>query len=432
MALASAVLLLPTTIAAFAATTNNGSESWTVPNWDYTTQANLLGPYLYWKLDETGATVASQTAADASGNGRTGQYNGNLVPNVSATYFTRGITGALDHRHPEQRRDAEQRQLLHQHGLDHADQRAGRRHGHHLVQGAHDVQHGGKLAGFEKPRVGVAAPSTGTYDRHALHGRQRQVWFGVYNGGVRDPRLDGDSTTATGTWPSAPSGPAGTRLYIDGVLNASNGNTAAEATTGWWRAGCGNLAGWGGAWGGRNNPTTDSTVPPEPAVPGLARRDHRLQLRDVRRQDPVPLLGPLSRGLSGSGMTVRRGNQRSVFRVWADVPSAGTLAATSVRFTCPLPVHDPAPTDRKRSTTVKPDIHPSTSTRRSPAPAATRSPRAAPRKSGTIHADVCSACHPFYTGKQKILDTGGRVARFEERFGKQLPRTQQTRQGRRT
>ena len=51
--------------------------------------ANLLGPYLYWKLDdETGATVASQTAADASGNGRTGQYNGNLVPNVSATYFT--------------------------------------------------------------------------------------------------------------------------------------------------------------------------------------------------------------------------------------------------------------------------------------------------------------------------------------------------------
>jgi len=39
-------------------------------------------------------------------------------------------------------------------------------------------------------------------------------------------------------------------------------------------------------------------------------------------------------------------------------------------------------------------------------------------KSPTLHADVCSACHPFYTGKQKILDTGGRVARFERRFGK--------------
>ena len=36
----------------------------------------------------------------------------------------------------------------------------------------------------------------------------------------------------------------------------------------------------------------------------------------------------------------------------------------------------------------------------------------------TIHADVCSQCHPFYTGKQKILDTGGRVARFEARYGK--------------
>jgi large subunit ribosomal protein L31 len=40
-------------------------------------------------------------------------------------------------------------------------------------------------------------------------------------------------------------------------------------------------------------------------------------------------------------------------------------------------------------------------------------------KNGQIHADVCSNCHPFYTGKQKILDTGGRVARFERRFGKQ-------------
>ncbi|MBU6213572.1 MAG: 50S ribosomal protein L31 [Actinomycetales bacterium] len=39
-------------------------------------------------------------------------------------------------------------------------------------------------------------------------------------------------------------------------------------------------------------------------------------------------------------------------------------------------------------------------------------------KSGSIHAEVCSNCHPFYTGKQKILDTGGRVAKFEKRFGK--------------
>ncbi|TDC75341.1 50S ribosomal protein L31 [Streptomyces hainanensis] len=37
---------------------------------------------------------------------------------------------------------------------------------------------------------------------------------------------------------------------------------------------------------------------------------------------------------------------------------------------------------------------------------------------GTIRSDICSECHPFYTGKQKIMDTGGRVARFEARFGK--------------
>ena len=34
-----------------------------------------------------------------------------------------------------------------------------------------------------------------------------------------------------------------------------------------------------------------------------------------------------------------------------------------------------------------------------------------------IHIDVCSACHPFYTGKQKILDSRGRVERFRRRFG---------------
>ena len=70
---------------------------------------------------------------------------------------------------------------------------------------------------------------------------------------------------------------------------------------------------------------------------------------------------------------------------------------------------------------MKPDIHPAyvetlvtctcgnTFTTRSTAP------------NGVIHADVCSACHPFYTGKQKILDTGGRVARFEKRYAAKKP-----------
>ncbi|PID42557.1 MAG: 50S ribosomal protein L31 [Gammaproteobacteria bacterium] len=37
-----------------------------------------------------------------------------------------------------------------------------------------------------------------------------------------------------------------------------------------------------------------------------------------------------------------------------------------------------------------------------------------------LHLDVCSACHPFYTGKQKVMDTGGRIDKFNKRFGGRL------------
>lgn len=33
-----------------------------------------------------------------------------------------------------------------------------------------------------------------------------------------------------------------------------------------------------------------------------------------------------------------------------------------------------------------------------------------------IHVDICSACHPFYTGKQKLVDTAGRVERFRRKY----------------
>ena len=35
----------------------------------------------------------------------------------------------------------------------------------------------------------------------------------------------------------------------------------------------------------------------------------------------------------------------------------------------------------------------------------------------TIHVEICSACHPFYTGKQKMLDSAGRVERFNKKYG---------------
>jgi large subunit ribosomal protein L31 len=35
-----------------------------------------------------------------------------------------------------------------------------------------------------------------------------------------------------------------------------------------------------------------------------------------------------------------------------------------------------------------------------------------------LHVELCSQCHPFYTGKQKLVDTGGRVERFQRRYAK--------------
>jgi len=36
-----------------------------------------------------------------------------------------------------------------------------------------------------------------------------------------------------------------------------------------------------------------------------------------------------------------------------------------------------------------------------------------------LHLEICSACHPFFTGRQKLIDTEGRVERFTKRFGAQ-------------
>jgi len=35
-----------------------------------------------------------------------------------------------------------------------------------------------------------------------------------------------------------------------------------------------------------------------------------------------------------------------------------------------------------------------------------------------IHAEICSVCHPFFTGKQKYIDTAGRIERFKKKYGK--------------
>ncbi len=37
---------------------------------------------------------------------------------------------------------------------------------------------------------------------------------------------------------------------------------------------------------------------------------------------------------------------------------------------------------------------------------------------GDLHVEICSACHPFFTGKQKVLDTAGRIERFRRKYAK--------------
>ncbi|WP_018151086.1 50S ribosomal protein L31 [Leeia oryzae] len=37
--------------------------------------------------------------------------------------------------------------------------------------------------------------------------------------------------------------------------------------------------------------------------------------------------------------------------------------------------------------------------------------------SKNLHIEVCSQCHPFYTGKQKVMDTAGRIEKFKNKYG---------------
>ncbi len=39
------------------------------------------------------------------------------------------------------------------------------------------------------------------------------------------------------------------------------------------------------------------------------------------------------------------------------------------------------------------------------------------KKGGEIKVEICSKCHPFFTGKQKLVDAGGRVDKFKKRYG---------------
>ena len=242
---------VPTSAAAFTAITTSSTDSWAIPNWSYTTEVNALGPYLYWKLDETGN---AGTASDSSGNTRTGTYspNGNAFTDLADGALVtdtpdRAVTlnNANSCIHTTSTNDISAPQIFTVIAWFRAPS---------------TYTGGGKMLGFERPRTGVSAPTAGAYDRHLYMDGQGRVWFGVYNGA--HVSLNSAAGLNNDAWHMAvgTQGSAGMRLYIDGVQVGTNANTVAETQDGWWRAGCGNLAGWGDQWGGGNDPGTDSAT----------------------------------------------------------------------------------------------------------------------------------------------------------------------------
>ena len=63
---------------------------------------------------------------------------------------------------------------------------------------------------------------------------------------------------------------------------------------------------------------------------------------------------------------------------------------------------------------MKPDIHPNYKT--STVHCACGNTFQTRSTSDNIHVEVCSACHPYFTGKQKLMDTAGRIERFRQRY----------------
>ena len=68
-----------------------------------------------------------------------------------------------------------------------------------------------------------------------------------------------------------------------------------------------------------------------------------------------------------------------------------------------------------RSTTVKPNLHPKYHTIE--VVCACGNKFQTRTTAATIHVEVCNACHPYYTGKQRLMDTAGRVDRFRRKYG---------------
>jgi signal peptidase I len=258
----SLALLLPTSQAAMSATTKNTTDTWSVPNYNYTTETNNLGPYLYWKLDDA---AASTTAIDTSGNGRTGTYNstwtkqivGPLVdqaPNLAVTATNAGAAGA----------NVSCVYTTSNTGIA----ATGPTVYSEIIWFKTVSTTGGKLIGYENTRNTVSDSSAGgQYDRMLYMDGAGKVWFAVWKTAAAvGLAISSPTALNDGNWHMAVatmSATTGMALYIDGVQVATNANTISETETkvGFWRVGCGNLNGWNTFWNGPNAPVAQTNYP---------------------------------------------------------------------------------------------------------------------------------------------------------------------------
>ncbi|HTC71017.1 MAG TPA: LamG-like jellyroll fold domain-containing protein [Acidothermaceae bacterium] len=249
----SLVLILPTAHAAFSAKTLNTGDSWVVPTYNYTTETNNLGPYLYWKLDDA---TASTTAIDSSGNGRTGTYN---------STWTKNQTGALVDQTPNLAVKAGNAAAPAANtSCVYTTSTTGMATPGPMVYSEviwfkTTSTTGGKLIGLENNRTGVSDSSGagGQYDRMIYMDANGELWFGVYDN--TEIVTHSQAGLNDGNWHMAAatmSATTGMSLYVDGKLVGTNANTISETETkaSFWRVGCGNLAGWGADWTGAGAP----------------------------------------------------------------------------------------------------------------------------------------------------------------------------------
>jgi large subunit ribosomal protein L31 len=87
----------------------------------------------------------------------------------------------------------------------------------------------------------------------------------------------------------------------------------------------------------------------------------------------------------------------------------------------PTPVDLPEKTNGEKSEKMKKGIHPNYHDVTIVCACGNTFKTRSTYKSDVLHVEICSNCHPFFTGKQKLVDTGGRVERFQKKYAARKP-----------